>query len=434
MIDLSEIKAMPLDPSTKGLPGGNKPFPLRDTAAHGWNVLKEDLPLPLAILKESAIENNSRWMTSFLESSGVDIALHGKTTMASQLFQRQLVDGAWGITLADVSQIQVARHFGIKRILLANQLIGRQAIRHVADELRTDPGFEFFCLVDSLCGVHALTNELGSRPPSRPLQVLLEGGFRGGRTRCRTRAVAREVAEAVSEASPLLALRGVEGFEGAVSGETPKLRKSGVIEFLQFLVQLAAGCEDAGLFAEGEVLLTAGGSAFYDLVIKHFKEAGLRRAVRIVTRSGCYLTHDSGIYTREFSQLHKRLGQRNEVGTGLRPALEVWGYVQSRPEDGLTLVNLGKRDVSYDVELPIAERWHRPGATKDLPRRLGAGHVVLKLNDQHGFLRTPVGSPLEVGDMVGSAVSHPCTTVDKWRVIPVVNDRSDVLGMIRTCF
>ena len=83
-------------------------------------------------------------MQAFVAQSRVVIAPHGKTTMSPQLFRRQMADGAWAITVATAHQLQVARSFGFQRIILANQLVGRQAIRYVLAELERDPGFDFY--------------------------------------------------------------------------------------------------------------------------------------------------------------------------------------------------------------------------------------------------------------------------------------------------
>lgn len=433
MMDLSALNATLLDFRLKGFPGESEPLRLDETADRHWNVLREDLPLPLAVLKESALKQNSRWMSEFLRLSGADIAPHGKTTMAPQLFQRQLADGAWGISLATVSQVQVARHYGVHRILLADQLVGRRAIHYVARELAEDPDFDFFCLVDSVESVRLLVEVLEKRPVGRPLQVLLEGGVPGGRTGCRTLASGLEVAREVQRASPHLVLRGVEGFEGMIGGETPELRESAVSAFVGSLAKLAEACEEAGLFGDGELILTTGGSAYYDLVIRHLTPDRFRGDVRVVTRSGCYLTHDSGMYKREFALLLERIPEARHIGDGLRPALEVWGYVQSRPEPGLCIVNVGKRDISHDIELPTPEHWYRPG-TAGAPHPLDDGSRVTRLNDQHAYLVTPPDGPLRVGDMVAFGVSHPCTTFDRWQTISVVNDVYDVVDTIRTFF
>jgi D-serine dehydratase len=429
---VTERGAFLVDHRLKGIPGGVAPFRLEAIGAKNWNLLAEDLTLPVAVLKRAALEHNGRWMRDFLARSGALIAPHGKTTMAPSLFAAQLADGAWAITVATIQQLQVCRDFGIGRVVLANQLLGRQAIRYVLDELRRDAGFDFYCLVDSVRGVELLADAARAAPAGRPIQVLLEGGYAGGRTGVRDLATALAVARAVKAAAPHLALRGVEGFEGLFGGTAPEAEAS-VRQFLNFLVEVARACERDSLFAEGPVLLTAGGSAFYDMVVHQFREAGLVRATRIVTRSGCYLTHDSGLYRRAFDELRRRGGAPEALAEGLRPALEVWAYVQSRPEREKVLLTMGKRDIGYD-EPPPALSWYRPGTTPRRPAAMPAGHVVTGFNDQHCHMSVPADSPLQVGDMVGFGISHPCLTFDKWQLLPVVDDEYRVIDGVRTFF
>ena len=425
------LDALLLDHRVKGMPGGIAPFPLGRIGERKWNVLREDLPLPLAVLKERALAHNSDWMRRFLALSGAMIAPHGKTTMSPQLFARQLADGAWAITVATAQQLQVARDFGLKRIVLANQLVGRQAIRYVLDELKRDPEFDFYCLVDSTENVAALAAAARAAAIGRPLQVLLEGGYPGGRTGARDRAAALAVAEAVAGAAPRLALRGVEGFEGLFHGVDTEETEGQVSRFLDFLVDIAIECERRGLFAAGPVLLSAGGSAFYDLVVERFRAARIAREHMVLTRSGCYLTHDSVLYRDAHAALRRRTPQAADLGTGLLPALEVWAYVQSRPEPEKALLTMGKRDVSYD-ELPVPLSWFRPGM--QTPQPMPPGHVVTGLNDQHCHMTIPTASPLAVGDLVAFGISHPCLTFDKWQVICLVDDDYTVTGAIKTFF
>ena len=420
---------MMLDGKTKGIPGGVAPFPLSEIAAKGWNLLREDLPLPVAVLKGSAIGHNSAWMRDFVARSGAVIAPHGKTTMAPALFSRQIEDGAWAITLATAQQIAVARAFGFSRIILANQLIGKQAIRYVFDELKHDPALDFYCIVDSLDNVAQLVAAAREAGLGRPLQVLLEGGYRGGRTGVRDITTGLAVARAVHAAAPYLALRGVEGFEGLTSG-TRAEAEGQVRGFLDLLIGLAQGCAQENLFAAGEIILSAGGSAFYDMVIARFHHAGLSQPTRVVIRSGCYLTHDSQMYRRFFSDIVDRTPDAAADG-GLRPALEVWAYVQSRPEPGKVILAMGKRDIGAD-EMPLAQTWFRPGILAPLP--MPADHRVVGFNDQHCHMLVPETSPLQVGDMVSFGVSHPCLTFDKWRVLLVVDDEYDVTSAVETFF
>lgn len=418
-----------VDETVKGMPGGIVPMRLGDVGKQGWNILAEDMPLPVCLLKSDAVTRNAELMRTFLKRTGAIHSPHGKTTMSPQLFARQEQAGAWAITVGTVHQIQVARHFGFARIVLANQLVGRQGLRYVIDELARDPSFEFFCLVDSVDGVEALAAAAKARGLERRMQVFLEGGFVGGRTGVRDLDSARALAKAAKAAEPYVLLRGVEGFEGLMSGAGAALR---VAEFLDFLANIASMIDTEDLCADGKLVLTAGGSAFYDMVVKRFRELNLKRPKSILTRSGCYLTHDSAMYDVHFDAIADRSAVLAELGRP-EPALEVWAYVQSRPEPTRALVTMGKRDVSYDPHLPMPRLWYRPGATPRRPQKL-SDHACVNLNDQHGYLDVPVDSPLQVGDMVGFGISHPCLTFDKWQMVAFVDADYNVVDAIRTYF
>lgn len=432
-MNLQPHESILIDDRTKGIPGGTPPFCLGDIAGKKWNVLRRDLPLPLAILKESALAHNRLWMREFLALSGASLAPHGKTTMAPRLFQQQLADGAWGITLATMQQVQVARRFDVPRILLANELVDEHAIDWVISELASDPTFEFLCLVDSVAGVELLAERAKIVGTRRPLEVLVEGGLLGGRTGCRTVEEALQVARAVKRSEPNLALRGVEGFEGIIAEATPAESAARVKSFLSMLAEIARRCEQERLLAPGNLILSAGGSEYFDLVTEILPHSGIDREVDVIVRSGCYLTHDSDL----FVGLHRRLVERTPVvkqfGAPPRGALELWTYVLSRPEPTRAVLTLGKRDASHDARLPLPVLWYRPGLHAT-PQPLPPGHVTWKLHDQHALLDIPADSPLRVGDMVACGISHPCTTFDKWRLLMLVDDDYNITGGVHTFF
>jgi D-serine dehydratase len=428
---LAELDDWRLDERVKGVPAGMGGLRLGDVGRKGWNLFREDLPLPAAVLKAGALDNNSRWMTQFLQASGAVIAPHGKTTMSPQLFQRQLADGAWAITVATVGQLQIARRFGVKRIVLANQLVGRQAIAYVIGELARDRAFEFYSLADSIEGVARIAAEAKRAGLSRPMNLLLEGGTMGGRTGCRTREEALALARAIRDHAPWVALRGVEGFEGLVQGSMED-REKAVDGFMDFLVSIAVDCAKEKLFAPGPVILSAGGSAFYDIVAKKLGEAGIADAL-LILRSGCYLTQDSASYRNFFARLQSRSAVAGKVSGGLQQALEVWTYVQSRPEPGRLILTAGRRDLGSDADMPLPLYFVRPGRDKAV-QPLAEGHKIVELNDQHAHVVVPTDSPLQIGDMVALGISHPCTTFDKWQLIYLVDDAYNITGAIRTFF
>ncbi|MYM95815.1 amino acid deaminase [Duganella vulcania] len=420
-----------LQPGVKGLPI-TEPLRQGDIGARQWNMLNADTSFPVALLKATSLEHNLRWMRGFCEQYGVQLAPHGKTTMSPQLFDAQLTNGAWGMTLATAAQVQIAYRYGVRRVLLANQLVAPADIQAVLALMRDDPSFEFFALVDSSAGVARLSQAAQQADMKRSLPLLVELGLAGKRAGCRSMedalALAREIA-----AAPGLELAGIEGYEGLLVGPDRNKDHEEVRQFVTQLSDLLSQADAEQLFNRDEILLSAGGSAYFDFVASGFAQVkDLSRPVLPVLRSGCYLTNDHGFYHGLIEQLNAREGLA--PGQGLRPALEVWSMVLSRPEPTLAILGMGKRDASYDMELPRALVSHRPGAGK--PSALPDGCRIEKMNDQHAYLRLPADHAiaLEVGDLIGCGISHPCTTFDKWPLMLVVDDDYRVQRAINTFF
>jgi D-serine dehydratase len=265
-------------------------------------------------------------------------------------------------------------------------------------------------------------------PGAHAFEVLLEIGVSGGRTGCRALAPALELAARL-HTSTAVRLVGVECYEGlAASGNTdhdhPYAQR-----LTDLLVAVAKACDDQDLFDSSEVLLSAGGSAIFDLVT-HALRTVLGRPVQGLLRSGCYVTNDQGNYKRMMSAVAARTG----CGAGLEAAMEVWARVQSSPEPGLAILAVGKRDIAYDLEMPIPLLHCRRGSTE--PSAVPADWKISALNDQHAYLRGSGAPPaaLQVGDLICLGISHPCTTFDKWRWMPLVDEDYNVCDAIVTYF
>ena len=433
-LKLSELESEALAGTLKGLPSGAEGRPLRDLKSMKLSLLNNDLPLPAAVLKESALAHNGAWMRSFTERAGVSLCPHGKTTMAPQLFQRQLDDGAWGITAATAAHVRTYRRFGVPRIILANQLVGRANIALVFDELEADPDFDLYLLVDSPAGLADLQRAILERPLPRPLQVLLEVGTSGGRTGVRTLDEGLQLGRAIRDAAPAIALRGVESFEGVFAGEDHGRIELTALAMMDTVALLAKrGCDEAW-FAPGPVILSAGGSAFFDMAAHVLGAVSGSREMQVILRSGCYLSHDSLHYARMQARMRQRSTAMWGTGPGLRNAVEVWAYVQSRPEAHRAICSAGKRDLSYDLTLPQPLWWFRPGL-HTAPQEVPSSHRVTALNDQHAFVDSATARiEWQVGDLVGFGVGHPCTTFDKWPLLYLVDDAYNVVEGVRTFF
>ncbi len=372
---------------------------------------------PLLTLHQAALRNNAEAMAAYCARAGVELAPHGKTAMSPELAALQLSHGAWGITVATIGQLRSYRAFGFPRLLLANELVDEAGIAWLAAELAAEPDFEAYCYVDSLDGVSVLDRVLTGHPAGRSLPVLIEIGHAAGRTGCRTEEAALAVANAAAAAGTLT-VAGVAGYEGGIRGATLAETLGLVGSFCRRIRDLADVLPGVGR----QPIVTAGGSAYFDVVAA---ELTARGGVTAILRSGAYLTHDHGHY-QDISP-----ATRGVAGApALRPAIELWAQVLSRPEPGLALLGAGRRDVGFDTGLPVPLRGlRRDGSPLDVD-----GATVTGLNDQHAYLRLADGAALAPGDLVGLGISHPCTTLDKWRMIPVVNSDDHVIDVVHAFF
>jgi len=413
-----------VDPLDKGLGALEAPCPPEAIATLGWNLLKEDLSLPAAVLSQSRLEHNLAWMQRFASEYGAKLAPHGKTTMAPRLFARQLAAGAWGITLATAHQTRVAYAHGVRRVLMANQLVGRRNMAIVAELLLADPSFEYFCLVDSPDQVQQLAAHFGAA--QRPVQVLIELGVAGGRTGVRDEAQWQAVLDALAKANGAVQLAGVEVYEGVLQDE------AAIRALLQRAVRALHDLADAGRIERSPAVLSGAGSAWYDVVAEEFAKADIGAPLDVVLRPGCYLTHDVGIYRSAQAQVETRNPVAQRMRTSLLPALQLWAYVQSVPESERAIVALGKRDAAFDAGLPAPAAHFRPGQSVTAPAP--AHWKITGMMDQHAYLHIAAGDDIRIGDMIAFDISHPCLTFDKWRQMAVIDDDYNVVDVVQTFF
>ena len=388
-----------------------------------WSLLHEDISLPAAVLYYERLLHNLKWMQQFVAAYGVRLAPHGKTTMAPRLFEMQLQSSAWGITLATAHQTLVAHTHGIRRVLMANQLVGKENMAIIA-RLLQDPGFEYWCLVDSAVQVEQLGSFFGAQ--GRRLHVLLELGVMGGRSGVRNEEQLNAVLAALSQWSGTIALDGIELYEGVLDSEDQ------IRVFLHRSTETLRTLAGERHFQRKPVLLSGAGSAWYDVVAEVFSAAGFGDSVEIVLRPGCYLTHDVGAYRQAQERILDSNSVAHRMGSGLIPALHVWAYVQSIPEDEKAILGMGKRDAAFDSGLPIPALYFRPGM--EIPISVPTHWVVTKMMDQHAYLKVAAGDDLRVGDMIGFDICHPCLTFDKWRTLLVLDSGYQVIDVIQTFF
>ena len=399
------VAGVAVDATTKGFPGVGRPVPVLEVGDAGWTL--DDLEPPILAIRRSALEHNIDGMRRFCADRGLGLAPHGKTTMAPQLWERQLSAGAWGITAASAKQAAVMRACGVERIVIANEITDPPAIERLTRDIA--PGADVLAYVDSRRGVERLAGA------GVELEVFVELGYAGGRTGARTIDEAVEVARDVAD-SRTLVLRGVAGYEGTIGHDRSVPTLDAVRAFVSALADLVDRL-DVERSLPARPIVTAGGSLFFDVVSDVLTER--LGDAEIVLRSGCFLTHDHGMY--------EAASPFSGTAMAFRPALEAYGAVLSRPEPELALIGLGKRDVPSDAGMPV------PLAVRGGPSLAGRAAVVA-LNDQHAFTRIDQDVELEPGDIVRMGISHPCTAFDRWRVLPMLDDADRVVEAVATFF
>ncbi|MFI5782308.1 amino acid deaminase [Nocardia sp. NPDC051570] len=497
-IDTAAVAALGdriIGPEHKALPPAAWGLTVREFLATAPHL--DDLQTPVLTLDRGALDGNLAVLADWVAAAGVRLAPHGKTTMAPQLWAEQLAAGAWAITVATGWQAQVARSFGVNRIVLANAFVDPAGLRWAAGESALDPDFELISWVDSVETVAAMERHLADAPDGVRLPVLVELGGPHGRTGARGVDAALAVAEAV-RGSGRLELAGAGGYEGVFAHDRATESLAAVHDYLNELTRLHRLLIGA---YERRAIVSAGGSAYPDLVVEHLAPLADEQGAHgipttVVLRSGAYIIHDDGFYSG-ITPL-----------PGLRSAMHAWARVLSHPEPALALLDAGKRDLPFDEGLPVPQRLS--GAGGEVP----PGAQVSALADQHTFLRLPAspsgesaslefsgsasvpggsvsqpggsvsassesafqpddsfsasgesvsqpggsaspssgsaspGSPsgrpqgartgIAVGDIVRLGLSHPCTAMDKWRLVPVIDDadaeRPRVVDLVHTFF
>jgi D-serine deaminase-like pyridoxal phosphate-dependent protein len=390
------------------------------------------LPTPLMTLSAPGLRHNVDTLARWCTHHGVDLAPHGKTTMAPALWAMQLDAGSWAITLANVFQLGVARAYGVSRVLIANAVISPLQLRWIADELAADSEFEVLVWADSVRTVEIMESARSAYvgPDARPLDVLVEVGGLGGRTGARDAETSQAVAEAIANASTLR-LAGVAGYEGAIGHGVDEAGLEEVRSYLRDLAALHSRLREKGLYDEDVVpIVSAGGSQYFEQVAAVLAPLG-NEGARVVLRSGAYITHDDGLYRRV-----SPLGEHPRTdGDRLVPAMHGWVRITSQPEPGLAIFDAGRRDLPFDQDLPEPQLI-RPRSEGE-PLLTADGMTVTNLNDQHGYLSFD-GVPVVIGDELRIGLSHPCTAFDKWGLIPVVDDPDAadpvVVDLVRTFF
>jgi D-serine deaminase-like pyridoxal phosphate-dependent protein len=403
------FKKQTIEISNKGFPLNSYGKTVDQFLSTKPNILTSRFQFPIMVLKDKALKHNIDRMARFCKSVGAELAPHVKTTMSPQIAQMQVDAGAFALTIANFWQAEIFRSFGFKKLIIANEVLDPSAIAAIS-ELNGKQAAEIIFYVDSLAGLEIVKKHTSKDGIQN---LFIEIGTDNGRGGIRDLDLVTTIAKYISE-DPRLKLRGVTGFEGAVPNAART--SAGEDSVTKFCQKIVAAANNAFPYkSESEFIISAGGSAYFEIVASELNKFDKPKI--LLLRSGGYVTHDSRYY--------EEIYPFRDSDDLLIPAIEVWAQVISAPEKDFGVLNLGKRDIGCDLHNPI------PVAKYSNKLSKFSGEIE-KLNDQHGFMRSK--EEFVVSELIGLGISHPCTTFDKWRLIPLVNDNYDVVDCIHTFF
>ena len=393
----------------KGFPIDSYGKTLEQFLATNPNLFTANFQFPIMVLKESAVKNNIAQMMSFCNSVDAQLAPHVKTTMSPQLAQMQVAAGARALTVANFWQGRIFLKHGFKNLIIANEVLDPTAIAEIA-KINKQKQAEIIFYVDSILALEIIQKHT---PSEGEQNLFIEIGAENGRGGVRELSLVEQLAQRI-KADQRLNLIGVTGFEGAVPDAARGRR--GEKKISKFCQKIVAAAELAYPYKSDQpFVISAGGSAYFDIVARELNK--FEKPRRLLLRSGGYITHDHKYYEEIYPFA---LSDRS-----FQPAIEVWAQVISKPEKDFGVLNLGKRDIGNDLHNPIPIKSY-DGQVKSFSA------VIEKLNDQHGYLRGK--QEFSLAQLIGLGISHPCTTFDKWGLIPLVNDDYDLIDCLQTFF
>ncbi len=408
----------------RGIPPGLQIAP-STIAAQNLAPQSGNMPLPVLTMDEPGFNANIALMMQYCREQQVQIAPHAKTPMSPALAKRLINAGAWGASVANIQQAAVMLRHDIRNLIFANEIGGVNSGRRLGLLLAKYPDAECLVFADSNATLTSLIE--ASKACGRPIAVLLELG--AGRAGVRDQIQLDSLLDFARQSEPFIQVKGVAVYEGSAEADSESEKVAKIRKLLSFGLESASTIKR--LLNLEEVIFTAGGSSYFDLVCEAIHQQA-DRGLNTILRSGAIFFFDHGVYEKALAGACKRnetlarmAGQQERH---FQPVLRVWAEVLSNPEQGLYICGMGKRDVSHDLDLPRVCGLYRDGKALST----NAEHFqVTQLNDQHAFIRSE--ESMQIGDILEFGISHPCTCLDKWNFIYGM-DSGAVVSAYKTYF
>ena len=329
-------------------------------------MLKQELDTPTLLVDLDRVERTIAEMAAFFRGHGVGWRPHTKGQKVPEIAHLEIEAGALGITCAKLGEAEVMADAGIRDILIANQVVGRQKAERLAALLDR---------ADVVVAVDSIANgeELGAAAHARGkrLRVIVEVDNGMQRAGVPPGEPTVELARGLA-ALPGLRFCGVMAWEAHCLGRPMDERRRCCEEAVGTLVATARQCREAGLDAE---IVSCGGTGTFRIT------AGIEGVTEIQAGGGIFS-----------DVLYESWGVDHPL------ALTVMSTVTSRPIPQRIITDAGRKAMSMDIATP---------------RPIGLEHVEkVALSAEHGVVTlSQPNTSLEVGDKLEWIVGYGDTTV-----------------------
>lgn len=331
---------------------------------------RADIETPALLVDLDVMDRNLETMAHFFCNRAAKLRPHFKNHRVLELARRQVEYGAMGITCARLWQAERLAHFGIRDILIANEIAGDEPLARFAELSREAP---VIVAVDNAKIVADMARCARNRKTELNVVVDVDLGLK----RCGVPpgAPAAELAQLVVESG--LKFRGLMGYEGHLQPHPPgPEKKRAVSEALQALVQTKVMIESYGIPVG---IVSCGGTGDYTI-------AGAFPGVT-ENQAGSYLLMDTW-YAPVVHDFHV--------------ALSVLATVISKTASERLVVDAGCKAISGERGLPSVK-----GISSLKVKALHAEHAPVEIQDP--------AVDVEVGDKIELAVQYHDGTVNMHR-------------------
>ena len=344
---------------------------------------KNEIDTPALLLDMDIAERNIHKMAEFFRNRDCKLRPHMKTHKLPLIAHKQLEAGAIGITCAKLGEAKVFLESGIKDILIANQIVGKDKITRLVN--LSGYGNIVICVDDNnnARDISEIAGKYGKK-----INILIEVNV--GLNRCgvepgeKTLALLKKI-----DCLNNLVFCGLMGYEGGLFISDIEKKRKVCMESNSLLVDTARLIEKEGFPVK---VISAGGSNTYGLT-------GIYPGITEI-QAGSYVTMDT----------HNR-----SYGLDFEMSVTILSSIISMPEKNRAIIDAGKKSLSTDEGLPEC-RDERAS--------------IFLLNEEHGHIRLKdsCDKNFSIGDKIEIFPSHGCTTIPLFDRYFIIRD-----GYVESC-